>query len=207
QFAAQPYNAASDPNPPTPPMDGPYVSSLMQFAAQPDGSGDFGEADSMSGPNVALLPHQVTQTSSIITPLDTLLYETPYIQLSRDGCDLNTSKVSAYVARSSDRTVDSYTLFTKHEADANYTSAGTQPWTPWGMSTVGLGFFTDEVTIDPTSDKDGVPVAPAKVGDLLLIDQELMSITAINGRTYKIGRGVADTIPAQHYSKRPVWLI
>ncbi|AGF89689.1 hypothetical protein SP099_00225, partial [Salmonella phage FSL SP-099] len=44
QFAAQPYNAASDPNPPTPPMDGPYVSSLMQFAAQPDGSGDFGEA-------------------------------------------------------------------------------------------------------------------------------------------------------------------
>lgn len=207
QFAAQPYNPEVDPEPPAPSMSGPYVSSLMQFAAQPDGSGDFGEADSMSGPNVALLPHQVTQTSSIITPLDTLLYETPYIQLSRDGRDLNTSKVSAYVARSSDRTVDSYTLFTKHETDADYASAGTQPWTPWGMTTVGLGFFTDEVTIDPTSDKDGVPIAGAQVGDLLLIDQELMSITAINGRTYKIGRGVADTIPAQHYSRRPVWLI
>ncbi|AGF89238.1 hypothetical protein SP019_00225, partial [Salmonella phage FSL SP-019] len=58
QFAAQPYNPEVDPEPPAPSMSGPYVSALMQQAVQPDGSGDFGEADSMSGPNVALLPHQ-----------------------------------------------------------------------------------------------------------------------------------------------------
>lgn len=202
--AVQPYNPDNSQEPPYEPDGGPAVASTMHQVMQPAA---FFDADSMNGPNIALMPHQVTQQSDMITPLDTLLYETPYIQLSRDGHDKNTSKVSSYVARSSDRTVDSYTLYTKHESDADYTSAGAQPWTPWGMTSVGLGWFNDEVVVDNTSDKDGVPIAVAQPGDLLLIDQELLVITAVDGKTFKVGRGVADTIPAQHYSKRPVWLI
>lgn len=202
--AVQPFNADSTTEPPYEPQGGPAVASMMHQAVQPSA---FFEADSMNGPNIALLPHQVTQESVMVTPLDTLLYETPYIQLSRTGKNLNVSKVSAYVARSSDRTVDSYTLFTKHESDANYTSAGSQPWTPWGMTALGMGFFSDEVSMRSTSDKDGVPIAVAQPGDLILIDQELMVIKSVSGNTFKVGRGVADTIPAQHYSARPAWLI
>lgn len=200
-FAVQPYNAASDPNP-TPSIDGANVSSLMHMAAA-EASGYV----DMDGGNVAGLPHQVTQESDIITPLDTRLYETAYIVARRDNKPDNVSTVSALVARSSDRTVDSYSLFTRHEADTDYLDAGIQAWTPWGMTAVGLSYFNDEVTFNDTSDKDGVPLAGAMVGDLLLIDQEIVVILGIQGRTYKIGRGAADTIPAQHYSDRPVWLM
>jgi hypothetical protein len=183
--AVQPFNADSTTEPPYEPQGGPAVASMMHQAVQP---ATFFEADSMNGPNIALLPHQVTQESVMVTPLDTLLYETPYIQLSRTGKNLNESKVSAYVARSSDRTVDSYTLFTKHESDANYTSSGSQPWTPWGVTALGMGFFSDEVTMRSTSDKDGVPIAMAQPGDLILIDQEIMLIKSVSGNTFKVGR-------------------
>lgn len=184
---------------------GPDIASLMHVAVQ--GASDISDADSVAGPNIAFLPHQVTQASSMTTPLDVLLYETPYIQLARIGADRNTPKVSSYVARSSDRTVDSYTLFTKHTESENYTSSGVQPWTPWGVTVEGLGFFSDTLVVDNTSDKDGVPIGTAQPGDLLLIDQELMSVISADGKTFTVGRGVADTIPARHFSRRPVWLI
>lgn len=203
QQAAQPFNPESAGEPDYEPDGGASMANLMQQVTQ---ISSFPEADSMAGPNIALLPHQVTQESSVIVPLDALLYEAPYIDLYRNGNDLTHSQVLSFVARASDRTVDSYTLFTKHEADTDYASAGVQPWTPWGMSTAGLGFFNDEITVGNTSDKDGVPIAAAGVNDLILIDDEIMVITAVNGKTFKVGRGVADTIPAQHYSKRPVWL-
>lgn len=205
--AVQPYNVNSDPNP-TPSTDGPAVASFMHAIAQPyNEASDPDPTPSMSGPTIALMPHQVTQESSMISPLDTLLFETPYLQLARDGEPTDVSTVSACVARSSDRTVDSYTLFTKHQADENYFDAGVQPWTPWGMTAEGIGFFNDEIVLDLTSDKDGVPLTPVNVGDLLLIDREILSVKAVDGKRYTVGRGCADTIPAQHYSQRPVWLI
>lgn len=204
--AVQRYDQRDDPNNPNPAMDGAYVGAMVRTAVLTDPE-NFGPAQDLSGANIAALPYQVTQETALFTPVDTLLYETPYIMLSRAGQPKDKSTVSAYVARSSDRVVDSYNLFTKTEDEEDWADHGIQPWTPWGMTVVGLGYFTDEVTLSPTSDKDGVPIEPISVGDILLVDQELIVVQEVDGYRFKIGRGVADTIPAQHYSRRPVWVV
>lgn len=204
QFAVQPFNADSAGEIPVPDQGGPDVASLMHQAVQPSA---YDEADSMSGPNVALLPHQVTQASDMIVPLDSNLIETPYIALARAGQPLDVHTVTSLVARSSDRTVDSYTLFTKTEAATSWNDQGVKQWTPWGMLAVGLGFFNDEIVLDSTSDKDGVPTGEAQPGDLLMVDNEIMVITAVGAKSFKVGRGAVDTIPAQHYSYSVVWFI
>lgn len=182
---------------------GGQVAQASMMTAQD--AGDDGSSDDASNVSVAQFSNTVSQATKLVPTVDFLLYEFPYLTLVRDGRRLDASQVMAFVARPSDRLTDGFDLYDR-QPGGDWNADGSQPWTPWGQLKGFVSFLTNEIELDATSDTDGVPIASAQINDLLLVDNELMKVLAVDGKRIKVGRGSADTVPAVHYANAVVWL-
>lgn len=180
--------------------------AMMSMAAAQDFSDDGSEGEDNQNVNVAQYSEAATQSTKMVPTVDFYLYEAPYLTLARDGLDKTKSQMLGFVARPSDRLTDGYDFYDKRDTDADWNNAGSMPWTPWGQMKGFVQHLSNEIELDATSDTDGVPIASAQPGDLLLVDNELMAVISVDGKRIKVGRGSADTIPAPHYAKAVVWL-
>lgn len=184
---------------------GGQVAQIAQAVVQPDTAIED-ESDSTAGGQVSLLSTSATQFTKLLPVIDMYLYEAPYLSLLREGRNPTRSQLMAFVARPSDRATDGYDLADRPQGTAGWTNNGAGPWTPWGLLKGFIAHLTNEFEVNESSDTDGVPINSVQVGDLLLIDNELLAVEGVNGKRFTIGRGVADTIPAPHYAKAVVWL-
>lgn len=160
----------------------------------------------ISGGQVAMLSEQGTQATKLVPMIDMYLYEAPYLTLVRDGRDTSHSQLLGFVARPSDRTVDGYDLCDRLQGETAWHNNGSSPWTPWGVVAGFMPQLSNEIVMNATSDTDGVPIATVQLGDIVLVDNELMVVQGTNGKTFTVGRGSVDTIPAVHYAGAVVWL-
>lgn len=181
---------------------GVVAMQAQQVAQQTDGS----DGEDNQNINVALMSAQATQDTKLTAPVDFYLYEYPYLSLLREGRDTDHSQLMAFVARPADRLTDGFDLYDRVTGSTDWNGNGAQSWTPWGQLTGYVDYLTNEITLGDTSDADGVPVASAQSGDILLVDNELMMVNSVDGKVIKVGRGSADTVPAPHYAKALVWL-
>lgn len=181
------------------------VAEQGMQASQTDDATDAGGDTTDSG-QVALMSMGNTQVTKLPPVTDFYLYEAPYLSLLREGRDLTHSQAMAFVARPSDRLTDGFDLYDRLKGTEDWNADGSQPWTPWGQLAGYISYLTNEFTVDSTSDTDGVPINAVQAGDLVLVDNELMVVNSVLGKTFNVGRGSADTIPAPHWAKALVWV-
>lgn len=177
------------------------------------------DTDNVGGMMVAQYAAVVEQLTVMPEVIDYQVMEAPYISLLHDALPTDASRVLSMAARPSDRLTDGHSLWTTEtEAQYNekgeitgykekgdYHDAGSQPWSPWVLLSEPLQHLTTEMPYSDTSVEDGVALN-FQVGDLALIDKEIVRIDGIQAGKLIIGRGVADTVPARHGAGTPVWL-
>lgn len=180
--------------------------AMMSLTSAQDDTDITDPANDMSGAQLAMAATSATQDAKMLPVVDFYLYETPYLTLIREGRNLTRSQMSAFVARPSDRVTDGFDFCDRLAGQTSWTNNGSFPWTPWGQMKGFIAHLTNELELDATSDTDGVPIGSTQVGDLILVDNELMRVDEVNGKRLRVGRGVADTVPAPHYGGAVVWL-
>lgn len=163
-------------------------------------------SNDIAGSQVSMLTTQGTQSTKLVPMVDMYLYETPYLTLARDGRDLSHSQMLGMVARPSDRTVDGFDFCDRLKGETTWHNNGASQWTPWGVLKGFVRQLTNEIDLNATSDTDGVPINSVQVGDIILVDNELMRVDGTDGKKFTVGRGSADTVPAVHYAGAVVWL-
>lgn len=183
---------------------GAQVANQSMAVAQEDDS--FGNEDSLSGAQVAFIGENTGQSTKLPPVIDFYLYEAPYLTLAREGRNREKSQMLGFVARPSDRATDGFDFADRAFGETAWVNNGAFPWTPWGTLKGFVSFLTNEIELDQTSDTDGVPIGAVQLGDILLVDNELMKVEGINGKTITVGRGSVDTVPAVHYARVVVWL-
>lgn len=164
------------------------------------------DSEDIKGGQVAMLSEQGTQDTKMLPLIDMYLYEAPYLTLLRDGRDTSHSQMLGLIARPSDRTVDGYDFCDRLLGETTWHNNGSSPWTPWGVLKGFVAQLTNEIELDATSDTDGVPINSVQVGDIMLLDTELVRVDSVDGKRITVGRGSADTIPSPHYAGAVVWL-
>lgn len=182
------------------------VAMLSEQTAQNYDDSEDPDDSVVGSSQVAMLAAPVSQDTKLIPIIDFYLYEAPYLSLVREGRNTSSSQLKAFVARPSDRLTDGFDLFNREESETSWSNDGAQPWTPWGILKGFMSFLTDEFELTDTSDTDGVPIAAVRAGDIMLMDNELVVIESVNGKRFKVGRGVADTVPDVHYAGSIVWM-
>lgn len=184
-----------------------YVNFQSQSVAQesPDLGVDGGGFT--EGANINFMAQPVSQVGKLIPLVDSQLFEYPYLMLLRQGFDSSASQFFAAVARPSDRVTDGYDLFERERKDAEFVNLGAQPWAPWGILSARMDYLDNEITLDATSESDGVPTTDAMPGDIIFVGREAMVIRTIDGKRMTVGRGVIDTVPAVHGKGQVVWFV
>lgn len=186
-----------------------------QTAQESTGENDM-DADGVA---IASLQTAAGQMSLMPIRMDTQIFEVPYLQLFRNSLSLSNSRPMAVVARPSDRLTDGYTFWSAKQtvapdADAkppiaaeyeDFKNSGAGAFTPWAVTDSVVDYLDTELKYGETSDKDGVDLTGINIGDLALIDSEIVRVDGIGNGTLIIGRGVADTVPARHGIKTPIW--
>lgn len=185
---------------------GGQVAQLLMSTAQVDSDIVSGDDADIYGAQLAQMATAAGQSTKLPPIVDFYLYEAPYLTLLRDGRNSSRSQMLAFVARPSDRTTDGFDFFSRDSAEQNWTTNGSQPWTPWGVLKGFIQHLGNELEVDATSDTDGVPIDTLQPNDIILVDNELLVVQTINGKRIRVGRGSADTIPAPHYAGAVVWL-
>jgi len=186
-------------------ITGAQDAYMSMASAQPDTEITDPEND-ISGGQVALMSTNATQTTKLLPLVDMYLYEAPYMTLVREGRNTEKPQIIGMVARPSDRTVDGYDFCSRKEGETDWLNNGAYPWTPWGVLKGFIAHLTNEFDLNATSDTDGVPINGVQPGDVLLIDNELIRVDAVDGKRFTVGRGTVDTVPAPHYAGSVVWL-
>lgn len=190
-------------------------------AAQQDATtADYGDVDGVAASNYAVA---VNQLAAIEETIDYQTMEAPYFSQISDGFTDLGSRVMTFAARPSDRITDSHEVWsnkmkyvTKHDSnnnpvtvaveDGEWRGGGSYHWTPWAVMAEGVGYLDGTLTFNKTSADDGVDI-DARVGDIIMVDKELMRIDEVSGSTIKVGRGSADTIPSRHSQGGVIWLM
>lgn len=140
-----------------------------------------------------------TVTSNFLQ-FDQRAMESPYMTNLLRAAPAEGNFAVAVAARPADRQADVYQLV----VDAAVVASDT--FTAWVSTDFRLPELETTLNIRTTSRYDGVPV-DAAVGQLALIDDELVEIKAMDTKTVTIGRGCADTVPAVHLPGAKLWLI
>lgn len=165
------------------------------------------DADPIDGAYVANASSTSTQTATMIPKVYLYPVEMPYINLVQENRDLTHSQVMAMVGRPSDRVTDGYDFCDRLNGETSWANNGSGPWVPWGVLASSPEWLTDQVTLGTTSDADGVPLADVDLPCLGILDNEIVIVTAIDGKQVTLQRGAVDTIPARHYAGRSIlWL-
>lgn len=160
------------------------------------------------GVAIASLSSPIGQTSLMTIRMDAQVFEVPYLELYRQTLSLSNSRPMAVVARPSDRLTDGYDFWSSKMGEGvteEWQNSGAGGFTPWVVTSAQISYLDITVPYGSTSASDGVPLSGIRVGDLALIDKEIIRIDAINDGSLVIGRGVADTVPAVHYRNTPIW--
>lgn len=195
------------------------VASTM-MAEQAAAQSDYGAADGVGAANYALA---VNQLSAVEETIDYQAMEAPYYTQICDGFTDLGSRIMTFAARPSDRITDSHEVWsnkmryeTRHDSnskpytiaveDGEWRGGGSYHWTPWAVTKEKSDYLDDKITFGRTSADDGVEL-DARVGDIILVDRELMRINEVGSDYLKVGRGSADTIPSRHYSGQVIWLM
>lgn len=194
---------------------------------------DSNEQD-ITGVQSAQSVQSINHKAVYLVAMDNRAYEAPYISLLREGRNPSASQLKVCVARPSDRITDGYDLYSglmgvgsmgadgcgnpqQVTSDTNgaYSAQGAHPWTPWAVLSDNnmllsgvegwVDYLTDELIISVTSVTDGVPIG-VPAGTLILVDDEWMEVISMQADRIKVRRGVADTVPARHRARRPIWL-
>ena len=190
------------------PTTGLMMASMGQQTGMPvvdDGTGTEVPTDGLAMGSLGAAASQMTLMPVV---MDAIVFEAPYLELYRQNLSLGNSRPMAVVARTSDRLTDGYEFWSAKVEEGQtpvFQSSGSGAFTPWAVLTAKLNYLDTTVTYGATSADDGIPLDQISVGDLALIDKEIVRIDAIGNGTLVLGRGVADTVPAVHYSGSPVW--
>lgn len=198
----------------------PTQGLMMASFAQQTGT-DVDDSDGSNLPSDGLAMASLGQAASQMTlmpvVMDATLFEAPYLELYRLNLSLNNSRPMGVVARTSDRLTDGYEFWSSAldvtydpkgfpiYTPKNWQSSGSGAFTPWAVTTTTLDYLDTQVSFGATSEQDGVPLEGISVGDLALIDKEIVRIDSIGNGFLVLGRGVADTVPAIHYKNTPIW--
>jgi hypothetical protein len=190
-----------------PPMSGVFAAQLADFAAQHD---DMLDSGPVHGVFVAGMSEGVGQETNFYTPMDRALFEAPYALLTKRGDDASKPKLVTVAARPSDRLTDSHSIWTQYVPPGvamfpNFTHRIDPPFTPWITLGAQLDYLDTEVVIDASSFVDGVPLSDVQVGQVALIDTEIVRIDARGPNSFTIARGCYDTIPTKHLFGARVW--
>lgn len=164
------------------------------------------EETDLRGANIAAVETPIAQRATLLPLIDFRLYEAPYLTLLRDGRDTESSQILALTARPSDRIVSQVALLDRLQGETSWGNSGPTEWTPWAVLSTKVNQLTDTLTFSDTSIDDGGTFDSILPGSLLLVDNELMVINAITPTGAIVGRGVADTVPAEHNANVPIWL-
>ena len=188
----------------TVPTEGLILAQMAQQTAQ---NADMNELPS-DGVAVASLAASATQTSLMPIRMDAQVFEAPYLELYRSSLSLSNSRPMAVVARPSDRLTDGYDFWSSkvgENVEQNWQNSGSGAFTPWAVTTAKVDYLDTSLTYDSTSEVDGVDFSAISIGDLALIDSEIVRVDGIGNGTLLIARGVADTVPAIHWKNTPIW--
>jgi len=191
-----------------PPQSGLFAGQLALLAAQPDPMADSGPVD---GVFVASLHEGVGQVTNFYTPLNRNLFEAPYALLVKRGDDASKAKVVTVVARPSDRLTDSHSIWTRYDwprgsgALVPFAHRVDPEFTPWVTLGAQLDYLDTNLVIGKTSFVDGVPLSNVQVGQVALVDAEIIRIDARGPDSYTIARGCYDTVPTKHGVGARVW--
>ena len=156
------------------------------------------------------------QQVSLYTPADFTavpiatsdLIETPYRSLARqlDPANLaaipSTAGYLAVVARRPTSMATGYKIFARIGASGPFNDRGSGGLTPTGTLAGTLLIAGASFTIAGAEGLSSV-----KVGHMALVDGELVRVDSIVGSVIGIGRGCADTVPAQHAAGARVWFL
>jgi hypothetical protein len=146
-------------------------------------------------PAGAPLPANVQQFSQAII-------ETPYaVNVRYAVADPTTDHVLAVAARPSDRMADKYELF----VDGSPVGSGQVFFTPWVTSDFRLPELETIVNVRTSSLYDGVALRGVQVGQLALIDAEIVQVVAVDAKQITVKRGCLDTVPAAHIAGSRLW--
>lgn len=198
-------------------VDGVAATTYAEQAAT---EADYGAADGVGAANYAMA---VNQLSAVEETIDYQAMEAPYYTQIVDGFTDLGSRVMTFAARPSDRITDSHEVWsnkmkmvTKHdsknvpytvaEEDGEWRGGGSFKWTPWAITTEDVGFLDGKLSFGKTSVDDGVELG-VNVGDIILVDRELMRVNEVASTYLLVGRGSADTIPSRHYTGAVVWMM
>ncbi|MFY1053550.1 hypothetical protein ACOQNP_18180 [Ectopseudomonas khazarica] len=138
------------------------------------------------------------------------LMEVPYRELSGlidqanlDLVDVTAAWFGSLAARSSGLSL-SYTLMTRPGASGVFTDRGTGDWCPTAqlVSVLPVEVGPSVITLTSAIDLDQVAV-----GQAALLDDEIVRVDAIDLVTSQVtvGRGCADSVPAQHAAGARIW--
>jgi hypothetical protein len=128
--------------------------------------------------------------------------ETPYaVNVRYAVADPTTDHVLAVAARPVDRMADKYELF----VDDIAAGSGQVAFTPWVASDFRLPELETIVNVRSSSLYDGVSLVGVQVGQLALIDSEIVQVAAISGSQITVKRGCLDTVPAVHIAGSLLW--
>lgn len=180
-------------------------ANVATFAAQAT------DTDNVSGISSASVASMANQFTVFNQRVDAQVVEAPYMMLLHDGLPTNASRVIEMAARPTDRLTDGHDLWSAKTDDKTnpvegFTNSGSQPWTPWLLSTGKLNYLDNTLTYSDTSLGDGVP-PDIRPGDIAMIDREMIRIDEVASDHLTISRGVGDTIPDVHRANTPVWLV
>lgn len=138
-------------------------------------------------------------------------YEAPYVQLAGTLPSTTLDALAddagylATIAADPSRSIN-YTLATSPDGSA-YTDAGTGDWVPHADIVEG-----DDLTAAPATSftlTNAVRAGEVATGSMAMWDDEIVRIDAIDADagTLTLGRGCADTIPAQHDAGARIWFV
>lgn len=186
------------------PTEGLMMAQNAQTAAQ---TADYSDLPA-DGVAVSSLSTPIGQTTLMQIRMDAQVFEAPYLELYRESLSLSNSRPMAVVARPSDRLTDGYQFWSSRLGEGvqpNWQDSGGGRFTPWVLTSLPIGYLDTELSYSSTSESDGIELLGIRVGDLALIDKEIIRVDSISNGRIVIGRGVADTVPAMHYRNTPVW--
>lgn len=198
-------------------LDGVYVAQLARSIAEED------PLPSLDGLYVSNLLRNVAQRTTFGETPKRKVMERPYLLQLRAGASLLSHNVTAVAAQPLDMIPDWYTLYTAinpngMKADGSFPDAPSdmglyveddpeQVWGRWAKLSAPTSFLDTELAIAETSASVNLPMAGLPAGTLIVVDREIMAITAATETSLTVKRGVADTIPAKHSSGSEVWAL
>ena len=204
EITAQRTSDADD-NDGFPPLHGLTIGQAAEITAQRTTAEDDGSSIGADGLFVGQAHEGVGQQTAFYTPMNRNLFEAPYAFLQKTGRSLGQHLVTV-VARPADRLTDAHDVWTR-EANAifQFNNVMAPRFTPWMTLGGTVDYLATEFPIENTSFADGISLSDVKVGQVALIDAEVVRVDAKANGFFTLARGCYDTIPARHLGNSRMW--